>query len=286
MNPILTTPLARVLFKLLRIFGLVYIGFMIYLAIYQRRALYYPDRATQDNLVNIAHRNGFSPWQTADNKGIGWKPSGPIPSGADILLAFHGNAGFALHRTYLADGFQRPAEAPAFHVFLLEYPGYGARAGSPTENALRQAAADAFRQLQQDHPESRIFLVGESLGSGVAAWLAGEHPEDIAGIFLITAFNRLVDVAQHHYPVFPISLLLRDRFESVKALAPYRGPVGFLLAGNDTVIPARFGIALYESYPGPKQLWMQETSGHNSLDYREEAPWWSEVTRFLREHTR
>ena len=64
------------------------------------------------------------------------------PSGTarGALLVLHGNAGSALDRTYLAEAFQGPAMPWALDVFLLEYPGYGAREGTPSENALVAAA--------------------------------------------------------------------------------------------------------------------------------------------------
>ncbi len=274
-------PLARFLFILARMLLMVYVGFSLYLAIFQRRALYYPMRAPEAELVPIAKENGLHPWKSAQNQLIGWMPAEPPPKGANILLAFHGNAGFALHRTYLVKGFQRPADHPAFYVFLLEYPGYGARPGSPSETSFKNAAENALLQIRQDYPENRIFLAGESIGSGVAAWLAGEHPGAVSGLFLMTAFNRLADVAHHHYPILPVNLLLRDRFESAEALKSYHGPVGILLAGNDNVIPPQFGKSLYESYQGPKRLWIQDNRNHNTLDYGLQEPWWQEVKTFL-----
>ena len=276
-----TNPVLRMLLKISRMLLLVYIGFMLLLAFRQRSFLYYPMRAPQEDLIPFAADQGLIPWHNTEEEHIGWRPAESIPEGADLFIVFHGNAGFALHRTYIIDGFQRPLQEPAFYVFLFEYPGYGPRAGRPSEEAFTAAAAEAFDQLRTSYPESRIFLAGESLGSGVAAWLAGENPTKVAGLFLMTAFNRLADVAQHHYPIMPVNLLLRDRFESARALEGYRGPVAILLAGNDNVVPPQFGKKLYETYQGPKQLWVQDNSNHNTLDYGINEPWWQEVKDFL-----
>ncbi len=285
MNRVLAgNPLARLLFITARMLVLVYVGLSLYLAFFQRRALYYPERVVEAELIPLAAWHGLIPWRNGHGDYIGWQPATAPPRGADLLLVFHGNAGFALHRTYLVDGFRQPPAAPALQVFLMEYPGYGPRPGTPSEAAFQVAAAEALTQLRQDHPGSRIFVVGESIGSGVACALAGEYPEQIAGIFLITAFNRLADVARHHYPILPVGLLLRDRFESSQALTRYHGPVGVLLAGDDQVIPPELGKRLHEDYQGPKQLWIQAGSGHNTLDYGTSAPWWSEATAFLLAH--
>jgi uncharacterized protein len=79
----------------------------------------------------------------------------------------------------------------------------------------------------------------------------------------------------------PVNLLLRERFESARALQHYRGPLAILLAGKDEVVPARLGKALYESYQGPRNLWIQDNRTHNALDYAPWEPWWQEVKDFL-----
>ncbi len=277
-------PLVRMLVKIARMLLLVYIGFMLLLAFRQRSFVYYPERAPLDDLTTFARNQGLTSWHNAKEEYIGWRPAESIPEGADLFIVFHGNAGFALHRTYIIDGLQRPLNEPAFYVFLFEYPGYGPRAGRPSEEALTTAAAAAFEQLRKSYPGSRIFLAGESLGSGVAAWLAGEYPTKVSGLFLLTAFNRLADVAQHHYPIMPVNLLLRERYESSRALENYRGPIAILLAGNDNVVPPQFGKKLYEAYQGPKRLWVQDNRNHNTLDYGTNQPWWQEVKAFLMQH--
>ncbi len=262
---------------------MVYFGLMLYLAVFQRRVMYYPVRAREPELTAWAAKEELTPWRNADGVIIGWRPEPVAASGVpvDALLVFHGNAGFALDRIYFADGFSGTNGQPAFTVFLFEYPGYGARPGHPSESAFREAADEALHLLQQEDPGRRIFLAGESLGSGVAADLAGRHPEAVSGLFLATAFSSMADVAQHHYPYMPVRWLLRDRYDSAAALKNYHGPVAILLAGQDEVVPARFGFRLYETYDGPKKLWVQDNRRHNTLDYSRHQPWWQEAGAFL-----
>ena len=124
------------------------------------------------------------------------------------------------------------------------------------------------------------FLVGESLGTGVATYLASTHTQSVAGLLLITPYNNLTAVAQHHNPVFPIRWMLWDRFPSDKFLRCYDGPAGFLLAGRDEVVPDQFGQALYDGYHGPKKLWQDGQSSHNDIYLRLSAEWWQEVVTF------
>ena len=166
-------------------------------------------------------------------------------------------------------------------MFLFEYPGYGARPGSPGEQAFIEAGGQALAQLA---PDSRpVFLLGESLGSGLACALAARAPQQVAGVFCVTPFARLGDVAAHHYPFLPVRWLLRDRWENSAALRHFPGPLAVLLAEEDEVIPARHGRRLFEDFAGRKRLWLEPGARHNTLDFSPRAAWWREVSDFLLE---
>lgn len=258
----------------LRMAALVYIGLVLLLAGCQRSMIYYPTRAPEMRVLAMGAAEGLIPWRNADGEIIGWHPR-QLADTPDSMLLFHGNAGLAAHRGYFADGF-----APDINVFIMEYPGYGNRAGKPSEQRFYAAAEDAFRQLQRERG-GRIFVGGESLGSGVAAYLAGTFPDEVAGVFMSTPFSSLVDVARSHYPVFPVSWFMRDRYPSTRHLTSFSGPLAILLAENDEVVPARLGRQLYEAYAGPKRIWVQTNANHNTLNYQPGHPWWREAVAFL-----
>lgn len=257
-----------------RIIVLVYVGLLILLVGCQRQLIYYPTKAREADLLEEARLSGMQPWRNEQGELIGWRPSSDDLE-RDAMILFHGNAGYALHRTYLVYGFES-----RMAVYLFEYPGYGSRSGKPSEKNIFKAAEDAFQQAQAER-SGRIYLAGESLGTGVAAHLAGTYPDQVSGALLITPFNSLLNVARSHYPYLPVRWLMRDQYDSARALKTYHGPIAVLLAGDDEVIPVRFGQALYDGYQGPKQRWIQEGRGHNTLDYSPNSPWWAEVKQFL-----
>jgi pimeloyl-ACP methyl ester carboxylesterase len=272
----------RKLFRFLRPVLLIYIGLLLFLAGCQRRLIYQPSHASGPSLRQKAARVGMAPWENTESDLIGWK-SLPDPSGTppdNRLVIFHGNAGFALHRTYFRDGFSGVGDGTVWELFILEYPGYGARPGSPGEENFYAAGERALRHLWQadDRP---VYLLGESIGSGVACHLAAEFPDRIAGLILISPFTSLPDVAAHHYPIFPTRWILRDRYDNAEALKNYGGALAVLLAGNDQIVPPKFGRKLYKEYRGPKKLWVQENAGHNSIDYSPTGSWWRELSQFL-----
>lgn len=250
----------------------------------ERQMIYFPTRASEQALRKQAAAIGMEPWADSLERLVGWRSGAPAAgeAAANRVVVLHGNAGYALHRTYYRDGLCGVDGGRTWEVYLLEYPGYGARPGSPGQKSLTQAARDAIAQLVSDD-DRPIYLLGESIGSGVACAMAAESPERVAGLILVTPFTTLGDVGAHHYPLLPARLVLRRCYDNRAALRDYRAPVAFLLAGRDEIIPARLGRELHDGYGGPKRLWVQEAASHNTLEFEPSSPWWEAVSAFLTE---
>jgi len=188
-------------------------------------------------------------------------------------MILYGNGGTAVGCEHYVNDIQSVA---AFDIFILEYPGYEDRPGSPSQGSLSSAANEAFQILPHNRP---IYLVGESLGTGVAAYLAGTCSNKIAGAILISPFDNLTDVAQNHYPLLPVRLLIADRFPSGENLRQYHGQLGITVDGRDSVVPEKFGLRLYNGHPGPKRLWEFPDGGHCQI-MEPPSIFWNEVVEF------
>lgn len=269
------------LVKIAGIVLLAYVILVLLLALWQRKLIYHPSTGTETHLLQRAGHEGLQAWRDTNDNLIGWK-SEPTGQGGSqrAVIVFHGNAGHALHRGHFARGFQQLPGDDAWTVYLFEYPGFGARRGSPSEKHIKQAAEAAFAVVQAQNYDS-VLLVGESLGGGVASHIAATHPGQVSGLLLITPFTTLADVASAHFPFFPVRLLLREHYDNVDALSQYQGPVVFLLAERDEVVPVKLGQALHDGYQGPKRLRIEPGATHNTMPYHAHAPWWRETVDFL-----
>jgi pimeloyl-ACP methyl ester carboxylesterase len=245
---------------------------------WQRRLIYFPTKLDSRVADEMAAKGGFRPWRNKTSEVIGWKLPASSSSTGSVLVV-HGNAGCALNRDYFA----RPIhEAASCDVYVLEYPGYGARAGAPSMKSFLPAGEEAIDALPKDLP---IYVVSESLGTGVAAHLAKVYGDRISGLMLFAPYNNLASVGQRQMPYLPVSLILRERFNPAKWLTDYRGPVSFVIAGADEVIPPDLGRKLHDGYAGPKRLQVSEGAHHN--DVAEQSPeWWKEVFSFWQQHRR
>jgi len=175
-------------------------------------------------------------------------------------LMFHGNAGQASDRGYV-----RRSLPNADAVFIVEYPGYGRREGSPSMESINAAAVEAYALLRTLYPGVPIGVIGESLGSGPASYLCslGNPP---ARAVLIVAFDNLLSVAKEQIWFLPVSLLLRDKWDNVAALSNYAGRIDIYGALQDTIIPVNHARQLAQALP--RATYHEVDCGHNDWSSR------------------
>ncbi|MFA7290825.1 MAG: alpha/beta fold hydrolase [Rhodocyclaceae bacterium] len=261
------------LLRLLAIFVMGVAG----LVMFQDRLLYYPDRVPVAELVRTTP--GARSWPSDDDfQALVVEPSDG--EARATIIVFHGNAGHAGHR-----GFYAEALTPlGMRVILAEYPGYGPRSGKPGEDSL---VADAVATITAARREfgGPLFLLGESLGAGVAAAASDQLGHaGIDGLMLVTPWDALVNIAAYHYGWLPRPLLvwgLQDRYDSVAHLAGFHGRVSVVLAEEDSIVPASFGQRLFDSVVTDKRRFLIRAADHNDWVERIDAAWWRGITQWL-----
>lgn len=242
----------------------------------QRRLLYFPVRTDRAVAERAASALGLEPW-TEGETFHGWVRRTPGARGR--VLVFHGNAGTALDRIYVAAALAGADPDLPLDVYLAEYPGYGPRPGEPSQPAILEAAGAALAAVRGTG-SGPLLLAGESLGSAVAVLSAVAAPGAVDGLLLVTPLASVPAVARRHYPFVP-GVVHRDRWRADLALPRWRGRLAVVLAGEDEVVFADLGRALFEASPGPKRLWIDPAATHNTVDWRPAQPRWREVVRFL-----
>jgi hypothetical protein len=166
----------RLLLRILFIASGFYLVCLVLLSLAQRRMMYFPCTSSHAELEGEAGREGFQRWRDAQGRATGWVRPSQAPA-KQCVVVLHGNAGCAIDRFHYADTFQALA---AMDLYVFEYPGYGGRDGSPSQSTILRAAEEALKSIPAD---CEVFLIGESLGTGVAAYLAGAHPDRVRGCF-------------------------------------------------------------------------------------------------------
>jgi uncharacterized protein len=181
-----------------------------------------------------------------------WLPS--QQPDARVLLYLHGNGG------NLSDNAAQAARLNrlGLSVFIIDYRGYGRSAGKfPSETTVYEDAESAWKYLteQKHFSPHDIIIYGHSLGGAVAIDLAAKHP-DAAALIAESSFTsiRAMSMLDKHYLVFPIFLILNQRFDSIDKVGRLRMPVLFIHGSADEVVPTWMGQALYQAAPQPKHL--------------------------------
>lgn len=224
----------------------------------QRRLIYFPDTAIPSPASVLPTAQEVT-LPTEDGLALGaWHVAPTGTSCGVTVLVLPGNGGSRVLRAPLA----RRLAAKGFAVLLLDYRGYGGNPGSPSENGLITDAR-AARAYLVDHgiTPDRLVYFGESLGAAVATRLAAEQPP--GGLVLRSPFTDLAAVGALHYPLLPVRLLLRDRFQVTKLISQIRVPTAIVYGSADTIVPPGQSAAVAAAAGGPVHVIEVVGADHN-----------------------
>ncbi len=241
---------------------------------FQRKLQYHPEnKGLTPESVGIAGAS-VETLTTADGeKIILWYA--PARAGMPTILYFHGNAGEMGDRPLRFNYYQ----SQGFGVAYLSYRGFGGSSGSPSEAGMMADANAAYEWLIAKGVEpSRIALLGESLGSGVAVQLAAKR--EVGAVALEAPYTSTVEVAAKIYWWLPVHALMKDQFKSIDFIAAVVAPLLVIHGEEDGLIPVEFGRRLFAAANQPKELEIVSGFGHDVLF--EESTWAREAEFFSR----
>ena len=180
-------------------------------------------------------------------------------SGPNALIYFGGNAeDVSLNLPDFLAAFPRHA------LYLMHYRGFAGSGGTPSQEALQRDALALFDHVQAEH--SCVAVIGRSLGSSIAVYLASERPVD--RLVLVTPFDSLTEVAVGAMPWVPVRWLLRDRYETHRNAAAIAAPTLLLTAARDQIVPQARSEALYRAFrPGVATQLTIPKRGHNDISW-------------------
>jgi fermentation-respiration switch protein FrsA (DUF1100 family) len=199
---------------------------------------------------------------------------------APWVLYLHGNAATIASRLNISH--YEHLRGLGLNVMAPEYGGYGGLPGPPSERGLGIDARAAYDYLRnQGVAAERIVIYGWSLGSAVAVDLASNVPS--AAVILEGAPASLAAIGQQQYPMFPIRLVMRNRFESILKIGRVRAPVLFLHSPADVIVPIAEGRRLYDAAPSPKTF-VEVPGGHIHASDTDPVAFYGAIRSFLTRH--
>ena len=231
-----------------------YLLFCAYLFVNQRSYIYFPRPGLQNEWSVIT--DGVSVFEL-NNQGITLRGWALNKDRHQAIIYFGGNAE------------RVEANIPEFRktfsghsVYLAPYRGYGGIEGTATEENLYSDALAIYDEVAKRHAE--IFIIGRSLGSGVATYLASVRKVD--KLILVTPFDSMVNLAREFYPLFPVGLFLIDQYDSASRVGQLESQTLVMVAGKDEIVPRQNTERLLSAFK-PDHLTVKgiDQATHNSI---------------------
>ena len=178
------------------------------------------------------------------------------------LVWFHGNAinhkdSISLVEPYLQAG---------YGILFIEYPGFAGNSGAPSETLIYENSR-AFINILIERGESveNLVFYGQSIGSGPAIQMATEY-DGIKALVLEAPFTSLYDMGKRLLPIFPIRLMLKDRYNNIEKIQSIKVPTFFMHGTEDRTISELHSKKLfYKSGAEIKEVFLIQGAGHNNL---------------------
>ena len=248
--------------KYIALLIVIYLGFGGYLYLKQRNFIYFPVRAdTSSEDEEIFENEGEKIKVSVVNRGS-----------RKAIIYFGGNAE---NVDYNIDAFK--AVFRKHTSYLVKYRGYGGSTGTPSEQGIYSDAMHIFDKLSDEYGE--ISVIGRSLGSAVAIYIAAKR--DVHRLALITPFDSIKSVAQSQFPFYPVSLLIKDEYDSLARAKHIDTETMIIAAGNDNIIDISHARQLAEGFTKGVDFHIIEHADHN--DISDFAEYYQTLSEFIQQ---
>lgn len=149
------------------------------------------------------------------------------------------------------------------HVLAVEYPGYGVCPGNGCDERGATENADSALRFAREvlrWPAGHIVVLGRSVGTGPAVFLARKHA-GLAGLVLVSPFVSVKEVCRETFG--PVANLITERFPNLQRIPAVTAPCLVLHGQKDAMIPLRHGRLLYEACRSRKRFVSPADLDHN-----------------------
>ncbi|SDN86843.1 alpha/beta hydrolase [Alkalicoccus daliensis] len=261
--------------------GLLAIFLLGLLYFFQERLIFYPQTMTEEEVQRVAdsYPNAEEISFTAEDGTAlhGWLVHASPEAEVNRLLIYYGG-----NAEELSGQIPMMSEhLENWSVLLVNYRGYGASEGSLDEEKMYEDALLIHDEIQAQYPIETLAVMGRSIGTAVAVNTAAERTAD--NVILVSPFDSFKEVAGHHYPFLPVSLLLRYTFPSEEKINDISAPLLVIAAEEDQVIPGeRTRALLAQREGGAETVWIPNR-GHNDMHVNTE--FWDAIRAFLPEES-
>ncbi len=260
--------------NLLLILFVFYCGTLAFLYFKQGSFIFFPTGISKSKEFLLKQFSQFEVNINHDGFNLhGWFINREISPEHPLIIYYGGNAEEVSNNLFDLEKYEKES------LLFMNYRGYGKSTGSPSQASLFSDALFIFDYFSDTYsiPSTNIILMGRSLGSAVATYVA--KLRHIKAVILISPFDSLVNIAQEHYPIFPVKLLLKHPFESVQIAQEITVPMITVIAGQDRIISNERSVTLVEHWGGECNYVTIKDAGHNTISNYPQ--YWDTIRLFL-----
>jgi len=187
----------------------------------------------------------------------------PKPKDAPVLLYLHGAR---YNVTGSAPRVRRMQEL-GFSVLAIDYRGFGKSTNElPSETSSYEDARVAWDWLAKKYPDRPRYIFGHSLGGPIAINLAAEV-QDESGTIVEGTFTSIADVvSSSEWGWMPLSLLITQRFDSMRKVSRIGSPLLVVHGDDDRLILPDLGRKLFEAAAEPKLFVLVPGGSHHNTN--------------------
>ncbi len=152
---------------------------------------------------------------------------------------------------------------PGHAIYAFNYRGFGRSTGRASERRAKADAQAIHGFVAAHEAMANVAIVGRSLGTGVALWLAREVRP--ARLVLMSPFESITNVVRtRRFGAFAATLMMQH-FACAELAAGHAGQTLVLLAETDTSVPHEHSRRLCARLPNAPTLRVIDGTTHQSL---------------------
>lgn len=256
----------------LKIILIVYVVVCVLLFFFQEKLIFFPEKLDKDFKFTFTGSFEEIKIETPDDKllhGLLFTAD----SSRGLIFYLHGNAGSV---NSWGDVAKRYTDLD-YDVFILDYRGYGKSEGSIHSQAQFYSDVQlAYDEMKKRYEESKIVVLGYSLGTGAATKIAATNQPRL--LILQAPYYSVTNMMRRNYPIIP-TFILKYKFETHKSIIACKMPVIIFHGTKDAVIYYGSSLKLKKLMKDADTLITLKDHGHNEIT--DNAEYISALTKIL-----
>lgn len=248
-------------------FGFIYLLYASYVYFNQEEMIFPAAKLAKDYKFEFAQDFEELNIPSFDNKKLnGLLFKTPHPKG--LVFYLHGNGSELNSWGNIASIYT----SLGYDIFILDYRGYGKSEGKiENQEQFLKDALFAYKNLAKRYPENKIVIIGYSIGTGAATYLASKQNPKM--LILQSPYYNFLEFSSSRAPFLP-NFIKKFSFPTNEYIVKVKVPVYIFHGDEDRLIPIANSLQLKKLLKPTDRLFELQQQAHagmnDNVEYQEE----------------